>query len=500
MEIKKTVGIWIRVSTEYQVKDESPEHHETRARLYAEAKGWEVREVYRLDAISGKTVMDQPETKRMLKDVQSGHITGLIFSKLARLARNTKELLEFAEMFRQKNADLISLGESIDTSSPAGRLFYTIFAALAEWERSEIAARVAASVPVRAKLNKPLGGQAPYGYKWEGKELFIDQKEEPIRKLIYELFIEHKRKGTVAQILNDKGFRTRNGSKFSDTTVGRLLTDPIAKGVRRANYTKSLGEGKQWVYKPQEEWVLNSCPAIVAEYVWNECNRILEEQSKSRKKPAKKPVHLFTNILRCECGTKMYIPSNSKKYVCSNCRKNRIESNDLEEIYFEHLKSFLLSEESLESYLSKTDETISGKENQLVGLKQESKKITEQMEKLLDLHLSGEIPKEGFGGRYNPLFEREKQIEKSLPEIQAEIDFLKMECLNSDFLLHEAKSLYDRWPTLSIEAKRNIVEQITDSITIGGDEIQIKFSYTPAVLRNDPDSQRNLKDSLLPPA
>ena len=500
MEIKKAVGIWIRVSTEDQAKGESPEHHEKRARLYAEAKGWDVVEVYHLEAVSGKSVMAHPETKKMLGDIKHGKITGLIFSKLARLARNTRELLDFSDLFRESNADLISLEEAIDTSSPAGRLFYTMIAAMAQWEREEISSRVAASVPVRAKLGKPLGGQAPFGYKWVGKELKIDEKEEPVRKLIYELFIEHKRKGSVAQILNDKGFRTRNGSMFSDTTIGRLLTDPIAKGVRRANYTKSLGEGKQWVYKPQEDWILTSCSAVVSEDVWNECNRILEEQSKLRKKPAKKPVHLFTNILRCECGTKMYIPSNSKKYVCSNCRKNRIESNDLEEIYFEHLKSFLLSEESLENYLSKTDETIAGKENQLSGLKQESGKIREQMEKLLDLHLSGEIPKEGFGGRYNPLFEREKQIEKSLPEIQAEIDFLKMECLNSDFLLHEAKSLYDRWPTLSIEAKRNIVEQITDSITIGGDEIQIKFSYTPAVLRNDPESPRNLKDSLLPPA
>src|SRR5437870_8978162 len=92
-EPAKMVGIWIRVSTEDQVKGESPEHHERRARLYAEAKGWEVVTVYRLDAISGKTVKEHPETKRMLEDVTGGRIHGLIFSKLARLARNTKELL-----------------------------------------------------------------------------------------------------------------------------------------------------------------------------------------------------------------------------------------------------------------------------------------------------------------------------------------------------------------------------------------------------------------------
>ena len=52
MERAKTVGIWIRVSTEDQVKGESPEHHEQRGRGYAQAKGWRVVEVYRLDAVS----------------------------------------------------------------------------------------------------------------------------------------------------------------------------------------------------------------------------------------------------------------------------------------------------------------------------------------------------------------------------------------------------------------------------------------------------------------
>ncbi len=46
MEIKKHVDIWIRVSTEDQARGESPEHHERRARMYAEAKGWNVAIVY----------------------------------------------------------------------------------------------------------------------------------------------------------------------------------------------------------------------------------------------------------------------------------------------------------------------------------------------------------------------------------------------------------------------------------------------------------------------
>jgi site-specific DNA recombinase len=53
----KSVGIWIRVSTEDQAKGESPEHHEKRARYYAESKGWQIKEVYHLEAASGKSVM-----------------------------------------------------------------------------------------------------------------------------------------------------------------------------------------------------------------------------------------------------------------------------------------------------------------------------------------------------------------------------------------------------------------------------------------------------------
>src|ERR1041385_6953750 len=88
----RPIGIWIRVSTEDQARGDSPLHHEQRARLFAEAQGHSVREIYKLDAVSGKSVMEHAETKRMLGDVRAGRINGLIFSKLARLVRNTREL------------------------------------------------------------------------------------------------------------------------------------------------------------------------------------------------------------------------------------------------------------------------------------------------------------------------------------------------------------------------------------------------------------------------
>lgn len=55
------VGIWIRVSTEEQAQGESPKNHETRARMYAELKNWNVVELYDLSGVSGKSVIDHPK-------------------------------------------------------------------------------------------------------------------------------------------------------------------------------------------------------------------------------------------------------------------------------------------------------------------------------------------------------------------------------------------------------------------------------------------------------
>lgn len=477
MDTKKNIGIWIRVSTEMQVKGESPEHHEKRARLYAEAKGWDVFEVYRLEAISGKSVMEQPETKRMLKDIRNGKISGLIFSKLARLARNTKELLEFAEIFKEHNCDLISLAESIDTSTPAGRLFYTMIAAMATWEREEIAERVAASVPIRAKLGKPLSAQTSLGYKWVNKEFVVDEKEATVRKLMYEIFLRTKRKKATAKELNDLGYRTRTGAKFGHTTIARLLQDTSAKGIRRANYT--TGKGGRGI-KPESEWVYTPCPAIVTEELWDQCNAIINEQLAKVKRPGPRAIHLLSGYISCSCGKKMYVYHKDKTphYRCKSCN-SKIEVTDIDQIYHEQLKAFLLTETDVSDYMNQSDSRLQEKQQLLISSQADVEKMRKQIKELVDLRLKGELNSETLAPLLKPLEIRVKQLEDQLPELEAEVDFLKIEYLSSETVLNGAKELYSNWMAMPFDEKRNIVELITNDITISKSDINISLSYLP---------------------
>lgn len=473
----KNVGIWIRVSTEDQAQGESPEHHLERGKAYAVARGWSVKEVYDLAGVSGKSVKDHPEAQRMLKDIKSGHIAGLIFSKLARLARNTKELLEFSDYFREHDADLISVSETIDTSTPAGRLFFTIIAAMAQWEREEIADRVKASVAIRAKLGKSINGRAPYGYHWVNQKLVPHPDEAPIRRQVYELFLKHRRKGTVAKLLNVAGYRTRNGKLWRDMHVARTLSDPSAKGVYYFNRF-SKHDTKARPTKPESEWGKTDCQPIIPEELWTQVNEITEEQLKSWKKPGPVPVQLLGNIAYCICGHKMYVRSGTPKYVCRKCH-NKISIVDLEGVVYDELKAFFANPEQIAEHLSATKHRLSEKEIALQTHQREIQKVRDEMTRTHKLYVDGEITAQGFGTFYRPAEERLNQLTSALPKLQAEVDLLRVNNVSGDEVLAEAQTIYPRWPKMTIDEKRPIVQALIEKVIVGKGEVELSFSYAP---------------------
>lgn len=495
---KKRVGIWIRVSTDEQAQGDSPKHHELRARAYAESKGWQVIEVYDLAGQSGKTVTEHPECKRMMADVERGHVTALIFSKLARFARNTIELLTFSDYFQRHGADLVSLQEAIDTSTPAGRLFFSVNASLAQFEREEIASRVAASVPIRAKLGKPLGGVAPFGYVWKDKKLIPHPEDAMVRKLLYELFAEHKRKKTVARLLNDKGYRTRGGGKFSDTTVTRLIADPTAKGEHRLNYTKSLGSGKKWVVKPEHEWIVNRVEAIVPVELWERCNALLEDRRVKGERPAKRGKSAFTGLVRCHCGKKMYVPFNTPKWVCQACR-NKIPVADLDALFRDELKAFMISPEKVAAYLSTTLSEIDVKKGRVTSARKERDRVKAEADRCFELYEAGALSVAQFKERFQPLDARKQELEREIPRLEAEVDALSVEEMSAEHIASEGRNFYNEWPAFSEEKRRSVVELFLKEIVVGVEDVSVNL-FTLPVFEMVSDGQRTLRGSSPPRA
>jgi site-specific DNA recombinase len=83
----------------------------------------------------------------------------------------------------------------------------------------------------RAKLGKSINGRAPYGYEWKDRKLLILPEEATIRRKAFELFVQLRRKGQVAQHLNAAGYRTREGNIWRDTAIARILEESSAKGI-----------------------------------------------------------------------------------------------------------------------------------------------------------------------------------------------------------------------------------------------------------------------------
>lgn len=191
-------------------------------------------------------------------------------------------------------------------------------------------------------------GKVPYGYqRASNNEIVPHSNESKVLRLLFELFIQHRRKGTVARLLNDRNFRTRTNSKWSDMAVGRILADP--------KYNEFLKD-------PSSEGDDN---IVISQNLWDQAQDILTEQKQGIKRTGRAPKHLFAGKLKCHCGSVMYKPSNTPKYVCKACR-NKIPIEDLEKIYLHELKLFLKQSDQLTAIISQWAELDSQVKHQIV--------------------------------------------------------------------------------------------------------------------------------------
>ncbi len=150
----KRVGLYARVSTKNH--GQTPETQLVALREYVENRKFEVVHEYVDTGFSGAKDR-RPQLDRLMRDAKLKKFDAVVVARFDRFARSTRHLILALEEFHSLGIDFISLNESVDTSTPMGKMVFTVIGAVAELERSLIKERVVMGLERARKQGKQLG-------------------------------------------------------------------------------------------------------------------------------------------------------------------------------------------------------------------------------------------------------------------------------------------------------------------------------------------------------
>ncbi|MFS0594196.1 recombinase family protein [Cytobacillus horneckiae] len=370
-------AIYIRVSTEEQAKHGySIAAQQEKLEAFCISQGWETYKIYIDDGYSAKD-LNRPRFNEMLYDIEKEKIDVLLVYRLDRLTRSVLDLYTILKILDQNECNFKSATEVYDTTNAMGRLFITLVAAIAQWERENTAERVRMGMEKKSKLGKWKGGVSPYGYKVKDKELIINPEEIEVVNKIFEManvFGFY----TIARKLTEMGYETRNGNEWHAHTVRDIANNPVYAGY--VTFNEKINAKKP----PKEQKLYDAIhePIISKEFFWE-----LQEKLEKRRVSGGKRLtsdYYFSSVLKCgRCGSSMsgHKSGGFKTYRCSGkksgktCTSHIIKEDTLVETVFKNYES-LIEEIKFET---NTTEVSSDKIKQLqLELKQIEKLITKQ--------------------------------------------------------------------------------------------------------------------------
>jgi len=133
---------YARVSTEQQVKSGSLNQQKKSIAHYCKARGYELVHLYSDAGVSA--LSHRPEWTELMQRLEAGGAQAVVVTKLDRWGRSVKDLVMSIDQIHQWKVNFVSIGDSIDTSTPNGRLLFHILSAFAEFDRENIKERLAA--------------------------------------------------------------------------------------------------------------------------------------------------------------------------------------------------------------------------------------------------------------------------------------------------------------------------------------------------------------------
>jgi DNA invertase Pin-like site-specific DNA recombinase len=215
---------YVRVSTEKQADHGvSLEAQNEKIRAMAVVQGADLADVI-VDAGESAKSLDRPGMQRLLALVDARAVDTVIIAKLDRLTRSVKDLAELLERFSRRGVSLVSVAESLDTATAAGRLVLNIMVSVSQWEREAIGERTRDAMRHKRACGQRVG-TIPFGYRMapDGHSLETDSAEQDILARIHELKAAGHTTREIADELNRQGYVTRRGTAWRFEYVAKVL-------------------------------------------------------------------------------------------------------------------------------------------------------------------------------------------------------------------------------------------------------------------------------------
>lgn len=493
--MQNLIAIYGRVSTEKQTTDGYGLDVQLNELVNeAESKGLSHRE-YIDSGISGTSIDKREGLQRMIQDLKTGEISEVWVTKLSRLGRNSRDVLNIIHEFEVNDVVFKSVRDGIDTSNPTGRIMLQFMSIIAEMERDVIIETTRAGAEYRAALGKIYGSPPIYGYDRIGmgrdSYLEINEPEAKVIKNVYELYSSGFGYKAIVSKLNLAGFRGKTGNLFSINTVKRILTNPLYVGKIRYNFHKEWNKKRRKGKQLEGEYILveGTHEAIVKESIWNKIQTKISK-NKGKRKPASGKF-LLDGVLKCpKCGTGMVGISRTSKrksgdikinyYICGAnhnkgrvaCSANSIRASKVEAMVLEQVSNYLQNDElpeMLYEFIVANTVDINQLPGQIKALRGDISSIDKKIERVKEMYEEGFIEKSEMKAKLTKFNGDSIEYKLKIDELKSQMDEIDMPDI--DITVEEIRDILSTiYKTLSEESDRLLLKKFLKVVI---DNIQI---------------------------
>lgn len=433
------IAAYCRVSTDKTDQLNSLETQKEFFLEYTKRTGDNLIKLYADEGISGTKIKNRKEFQRMLADAEKGLFDMVVVKDISRFARNTVDLLQSVRRLKSLGIETQFLTANM-TSMGNSEFVLTIFGALAQEESANTSKRIKFGKKMNAEK-----GRVPnivFGYDKTIGDYFnlsINENEAMAIRQIFQWYTEEGYGGSkIANMLNERGIKTKRGNNWSQNSVCRILTNEI--------YTGKIINGKEEIAdfltgqrkeKDESEWLVTIRPElrIIEDEVFDKAQDILKGRHDSFKITHERQSnkYLFSTLIKCkECGwsfrrTVRTYKNTYVRWVCSghngkgadNCPNAvTVDEEELIQALQEYFQEILGKKKKVINYVIKEFQRVyKAKDENIEYEKQlntELNRLRKSREKYMDMYTDDLISREELNEKIGGMRKEMERLENEL--------------------------------------------------------------------------------------